>query len=496
MNPINYISALLLALFAIACNPEPTRPEYDEDALGAHISFKLLVDDDGDLVLDENSTGDNYAQNYEIRSVATLKVPVAISTKGLSQEVTATYDIDDFGDDIKYNIAPNILSFSPDKLVDTLYITPTSRWTKTIMDSTVIALATTSDPNITIGYPYGVDDNDSLTLNYGDLVFPYTFEKSEIKLLSTPNQSYDFKILFTNGLLPDELSEIDILIDKGSNIDYELVQHAIEAGDVAINYTLEINDPLDKKIDYEILFELADIEGYVPFGLTSLKVTKETENNGNNSINMARHFYDVALDAYNRLYAFLYLDYSADGNCGWRETFMHVVPVEVAKDHPNAVWNEDDNKWYHAHRIGFDSPNEGRTTNSFGFKYWFVDEYTDADLSPGFNVNPSLEFYPDGDTSLTSGTVQVMEQTLTVALGENDTQVQFDIIGEGTYQYDEGSYELYRDSIFTIHLTLGGESVELWGGTHYGSYVMKNRDLDSSEKPEEAGEYCIVPINY
>ena len=173
-----------------------------------------------------------------------------------------------------------------------------------------------------------------------------------------------------------------------------------------------------------------------------------------------------------------------------------IHPVVVGKDHPNAILYDDmgtldpaDDIYHHAFRIGFNSPNAGRTTNSLNLKRWFENEYTDEDESPGFNIPQALEFYPDNNgTSATSGVVKVVSQDLLISGKQGDGS----LVAYTLYIEGEGEYMEIRDGVFEITLELRVTNMELFGGTRLAKYkIFNTSDYDD---PIDLTEGCFQPM--
>ena len=171
------------------------------------------------------------------------------------------------------------------------------------------------------------------------------------------------------------------------------------------------------------------------------------------------------------------MDYNNDGECDWTKFNTFTYPVEVPKEHPSAVLFDDqgtadtsDDVYHHAFRVGFNSPNLGRTTNSFNLKRLFENEYGDADKSPGFNIPQALEFYPEDGTSTTKGTVRIIPQDIILS---NKTDKAYTIFLEG-----EGTYEEVSPGIFLLKFGMKLSNNELFGGTIEVPQVMYNTSND------------------
>ena len=184
---------------------------------------------------------------------------------------------------------------------------------------------------------------------------------------------------------------------------------------------------------------------------------------------------------------------SGDEVCEWQAFNAFTYPVIVDKDDDNAVLYSDngteddsDDIYHHAFRIGFNSNNIGRTTNSFNLKRWFNNESTNADVSPGFNIPEALEFYPKDGVSETEGTVLVIPQIITVSSKEGVSH-NISISGEGTYQEISAG-------LFEITLEFKATNEEVFGGTQVSYYrIYNNNSYGGNPEPIDYG--CVEPVD-
>ena len=604
---ILFIASIILS----SCSEEINRPKYQDDELGQYVRFALILDNNGSPIVDELGNGDQYVNTYHHEVFDTILIPVSMTSTSLTEEVEVTFSSTFYGDDahtVHYS-PDSVLTFGPDALYDTIELSFSERWFTDVKDSILLKIERTSNPNISIGYPFNDSINDELTIHLDAINLPITIRKPNEFEITDPNDldTFDIYLDFENGFIFNELENTTLLNENENTLDYTLKQYPFQDGDTYIHYAYIQNTPIANKFeDYSSTFSLAEIQGYTPwgrqtasvsytglepysytladdeiridgelnenvelhivfsspitesiitdledktflvatssdfdytltqlpfgvdddtityimelneslvedastkytttfalediegftkYGNTEIAVIKEQFNDGDNSVNPASIFYNFTNPTgYQQLWCHMWISYS--DKCQWRETFQLCYPVEVSEDHPNAVLHSN-GKYYHAFRFGFNSPNAGRTVNSFGLKYLFDNEYTDEDLSPGFNIPEALELFPTDGNSRLGGNVAVIEQDLTIS-SRNGESFTMSIAGEGSYYYDEGSYELYADSIFTIELNLELTSDELFGGSRVVEYRFKNRDLDNTEKPEYEPDGCFPVID-
>jgi hypothetical protein len=310
------------------------------------------------------------------------------------------------------------------------------------------------------------------------------------------DETLEFDIEFPDGFFPDELSGIELIEPGLPDFQYTLNQLPFSIDDTKITYRLTVNEPLDNDLEtYLATFMLNEIPDYHLAGNEKFTIIKPENIPRDVSLNTAAHFYDLE-DGFYRTYGELWFDFNKNDTCDWGSFNQFTFPVEVPADHPNAVLysdqgtiDPDDDIYHHAFRIGFNSPNVGRTTNSFNLKRWFDNDYTDADESPGFNIPQALEFYPDnGGTSATSGTVKVIAQDLITSGKNGDGSLNtYTISIEG-----DGEYIEISSGIFEISLELRATNNELFGGTRTATYKIFN--TPDYEEPIELSDDCFQPM--
>lgn len=495
MKSTKFIIYLFLALVSLSSCDEKNRPLYDENKYGQFVRFAMVLDNNGDPIQGEIDPSKAFATRYEHKDLTAIKIPVVLSSSTLDHDVTVGFVSQLYGDFSDYTISPSdSLTFNAQKLTDTITISFTSKWDTLTVDSLCLELTASSDDNITIGYPFGFEDNSKITIVLSDLVFPYTIPSpNSFDLTGAKDEDITFSILFSNGFLKEDLEGKELLDISNADFLYTLTQHPFQTGDKKVIYTFTVEEELDNPYKYyDCTFELSDIEGYTSFGNKEVTFAKQIENKSNNNINMARHFYDNHLDAYNRMYTLFFIDYFDKGECKWRESFAYSFPVEVSADHPNAVLHED-GKYYHAFQIGFNSHTPRLTTNSFALKYWFEDYSTMSEDSPGFNVLKAIEFYPKDGESYTEGSMSIIKQDLVISSKEKKSYT-ISIAGEGTYHYVEGSQEMYNDSIFELDFEFEVTNEELYGGTRKYQYKMMNKNPEKTEYPDSLNTGCYTSV--
>lgn len=493
-----YLLILIGIIILIGCEKQE-RPIYANE-YGQFVRFNLQVNSDGEVIetgeYNPTATNTNY---FKQKTVRTLKIPVAITSEALENEVEVYFSYDTIGSYSDFTITPNgVLKFSGTSLSDTIYIDYISRWDATGINQIILTLDAVNDEAIHLGNLNSIKQNTSLTIDLEELNLRYNFPLTNaIEILGVPEEKVLIKVEFPDGFFPGEIGSTKLILPDFHEFDYTLEQLPFDDDAQEIVYQFTLNEALDDdNATYRVGFSLAELDNYNIAGYESFSITKPENIIRDVSLNTAAHFYNKG-DALYRTYGELWFDYNMDGICAWGAFNQFTYPVVVNSDHPNAILSDDrgtldpsDDVYHHAFRIGFNSPNLGRTTNSFNLKRWFENDYSDADKSPGFNIPQALEFYPDNDgTSATSGTVKVIPQDLIITGKVGDgTYVTHTISIEG-----EGVYKEISSGIFEISLEFRATNMELFGGTRTAKYKIYN--TNSYDDPADLTEDCFMPEN-
>jgi len=399
--------------------------------------------------------------NYINTSVNTLKVPVTLTSYALENEVTVNYSVTSTSNENLFTISPvNQVSFKNNQLTDTIYINFNKRWLGA--ESIVLNLESVSDPSINIGNLNSNETNSEFTVNLEPVTTTYTFLENRIEITGEAGEQIDFTVNFPNGYLPSEIENLDIFkFLNGFN--YSIEPLDIGENSATIKYRVTLNESIENDdVLYQTIITLIDNENYTTTGNSSLQIVKPIKSDRDATINTAASFYNLS-DFYHRTYIEHWNDFNEDGECAWQPTFAFTYPIVVESTNPNAVLYSDngtedplDDIYHHAFQIGFDSPIATTTVNAFNLKRYFSNESTSRANSPGFNVTPAIEFFPENGTSTTNGSILIIPQILTIS-GTNGNSYAFAISGEGTYQeVSPGIFELKFDLNLTNDAVFGG----------------------------------------
>lgn len=456
------------------------------------VRFNFLVDNNNIPLEFPQQHGSLIPQNtYDNALLKTLKIPVTLTTSSISQPVSVTFSstLSNGLNPEDVNISPvNTVQFEGTQLTDTIFVSFTERWTPG--ESIFFKLESVSDPTINIGNINNVAVNDTFLLQLDNIEPSFSFETNRVEISGLPGEELFFNVLFPEGYLSEEIENVEIFeaLD-GFNYSLEVVNLGILS--TVITYKLTVNEDLQNDdVFYQTILTLTEGLGYNPTGNTVLQIVKPINTFRDPAVNTASNFYDVSNTFY-RTFGESWGDHNNTGTCRWFSFSAFTRPVIVDVNHPNAVLFDDmgtadptDDIYHDAFRIGFRSPtNPNVTTNSFNMKRWFSNESSNYNNSPGFDVNPALEFFPENGTSNTTGTVLVIPQFITIA-GTNGNSYSIAISGEGTYQ-DIGN------GLYEISLILNATNDQLFGGTISVEYRIYNNANYPEPEPLNNNN-CII----
>lgn len=461
---------LLMTMFVHCNNTEIIGKQVYEGE--PFVRFFLVLDNNNKPIYQEEIDNSNQAvSEYEKTTIEELKIPVALSSAPFEGEVTVDFSVTVSGNFDGYSIEPkNTLTFNKNKYIDTIYVSFSKRWeTGTTIE---FHLTNVSDKNINIGNLNEHTKNDKLNVMLSEVKTSYTLSNNRIEIEGNAGEQITFDVLFPDGFFPDEIAIEDMfVVDEGFDISIDNEPYTL--GDSKITYTITLNEDVNNEYyQYQSVIQLKEGGLYTPKGTSLLQIVKPIKTVRDKSVNPAANFYNLN-DPYYRTYGETWMDFNQDGECEWSSFNMFTYPVVVDASHPDAVLYDDkgtpdteDDIYHHAFKIGFNSPNEGRTTNSFNLKRWFSNESTDEENSPGFNITDAIEFFPDNGNSQTEGMIKIVEQYLTIA-GKSGNSYTISISGEGRYKE-------ISDGIFELDFELRAESNELFGGVRVAKYKIYN----------------------
>jgi hypothetical protein len=432
---------------------------------------------------------------YEKSNLRTLKIPVTLTTTRNVGNVTVNFETitseNISSSDFTMTPSDGILNFSNTKLTDTIFLNQNSRISDLNSGQIQLNLTSTSDSDIILGYDRDLNALNSLNIIIAPTVTTtFTFEESRTEILGLVGETVIVSVQFPDGYIASDVDGIELFSEISSDFSYGITQQSL-TNPTRVNYVLTLNETIQiDEIELKTRFALNDLLGYTANGNTNLTIIKPIITDRDNSIFTSNNFYNLS-DAFYRTYGEHWFDSNEDGICSWQTYSTFTYPVVVSADHPNAVLFDNmgtadpsDDSYHHAFRVGFNSPNDVATTNSFDLKRWFDNEASNQSNSPGFNISEALEFFPTEGTSATDGFVQVIEQDILVS-STTGTQHIIAISGNGTYSETS-------PGIFQIQLEFSATNTELFGGTRTDIYRIYN--TNSYSDPADLTEICKVPI--
>ncbi|WP_163407381.1 hypothetical protein [Flavobacterium ajazii] len=471
MNRIKILSILsAVIVFFGSCSKDDYK--LDSRSVDPFVRFNFLTTSAGvPLEYPTKNTGLIPVNTYENKSVKTLKIPVALTSATLKSPVIVNFSSTTSGDQNSYSMTPkNELLFEGNKLTDTIFVSFDKRWQD--KQTITLKLENASDPLVHIGNLNTEATNNIFTINLGEVATTYNFPVKDFTIKGEVGEKVDFKVNFPNGFIPSEIENLEIFSFL-NGFDYSLTHDDFGDNRNSITYHLTLLEDLQKDdVRYQTNITLNTTSNYTANGNTILTITKPVKSTRDVNANPASKFYDLSNSNY-LTYGVNWFDRS--GTCVWQAFNALTFPVVVTKDDPNAILysdkgttNPDDDVYHDAFKIGFRVATGTNTVNSFNLKRWFTNPSSSAANSPGFNINPALEFFPENGTSKTNGTVLVIPQFITIA-GTNGNKYNIAIEGEGTYK--EISSGLFEIS-FELKLT----NEKLFGGTVTGKYKIYNKN--------------------
>jgi hypothetical protein len=473
MNLIKTIVVFaVLGSFLSACTKDD---EASITNIQPHVRFNFLVNSNN-VPLEFPTLSANLipVNTYKNSSVKPLKIPVTLTSNTLSNTVTVAYSATSSGNNAAYSLNPaSQVSFKGNQLTDTIYVNFNERWTTN--QSITLKLESASDASVKIGNLNTVATNDTFTINLETINTLYTLPTNRLEIKGELNEKIAFKVDFPNGFIPSELENLP-LFEFLDGFDYTIAIKEIDTNRAFVMYEITLNENIQNdNVYYQTLVTLVNTGHYTTTGNTTLQIVKPIKTPRDIKANTAANFYNLS-DPFYRTFGENWNDFNGDGICQWSSFNAFTYPIIVSADSPNAILYDDrgtpttnDDIYHDAFKIGFKTPNAiTTTTNSFNLKRWFTNESTSGLNSPGFDINPALEFFPENGNSRTKGTVLVIPQYITIA-GTNGNSYSIAISGEGTYK------EL-STGLFEISFILKATNQTLFGGSVTAQYLIYNKN--------------------
>ena len=462
MKAIRCIYLLLIAVAFSSCGEDDVNAESSLEESFVRFSFKTNTGNEP-LEFPENIPAAQEKTQYEWNKRDTLKLPVTFSTPDQINEaivVDFTTDLININSsEIDIFTENDQLLFTDQQLTDTIYILPQMRYESANNRSINFEL-TKANADIHLGYPQENDRLRSFELILGKTdIVEYQLTPASINIDGELNEIVHFDVVF------DQLIDLQ----SAENLEFittDFIQSACQE-DALVEFDFDLQRinmmGLSDKITYEleVLEEIADLP-------TNLNVRLQEVNNdnfeqiGNNLLSISKdgvapvrsgdpaaNWYNAS-DILHRTYGEAWSLDDDDGICDWQSFQSFTRPVDVA-----AGSQFDNGNGYHRYKIGFrniiSNPNGDIIgTNPFNLRRFYDGPSV---LSPAYNQMESLEFFPTDDNS---GTVKVVQQTLTFITDSG--QVNIPMCGNGNYSYNaaEDRWEMFL-TLITDNSSIGGD---------------------------------------
>ncbi len=494
MKAIKTILILLLCVMTTtSCEEDDSRGFNNEN--GRFVRFFLQLDSNQEPIdFPSIELGITATQVYNKTNLKELKIPVSLTSQPLETPVTVSYSATINGLSTATLEPVDQFTFTGNQLVDTLTIKTNELWDSSSNPFIELRLTGSSDPAVQLGIPNSDVANDFLTINYNAVQLTYNLDSpSRIDITSSPVEEYLVTLDFPNGYLESDVINFDFFEIDQTNFSLDITRLPLVKDD-QISFKINVREPLtNDDLRYFAQLSINNLPNYEQTGSPTIILVRDPLTDRDKSVNTASQFYNTA-DSFYRLYGVHWFDANSSGNCTWVDFNTFTNPIIVSADDPNAVLGDDngtvdpsDDIYYHAFRIGFSSSLANRTTNPFNFKRWFTNEGSNADTSPGFNINPALEFFPENGNSTTRGTVQVIPQTIQIGTtaSNGDITAFFQLAGIGTYQE-------IAPGIFEIDLEVSLTNDRILGGTRTDSYKIYN--TSNFTDPSNLSISCSKPV--
>ncbi len=486
MTRIKTILMFALIGMLLSCSQDDSRSD-GEFNVQPFVRFNFLVNSNNvPIEFPAINSGLVPKTSYINTLLKPIKIPVTLTSPTLTEAVTVTYSITTSQDVGDFNVSPDgQLTFQGNQLTDTIFVAFEERWTEG--ESITFKLEEVSNPAIRIGNLNTEAVNDTFVLELGSIEATYSFAQNRIEIIGQTGEEVIFDVNFPNGYLASEIN-IDEMFEFLDGFDYTLIALNVGENPTSISFKLTLNENIQNDaVLYQTVITLLNTDNYSATGNTVLQIVKPITTPRDPKVNTASSFYNLS-DPLFRTYGENWGDFNSDGQCDWSSFFAFTFPIVVSADNPNAVLFDNkgttdpaDDIYHDAFKIGFGSTNATGTTNSFNLKRWFTNESISAANSPGFNISPALEFFPDNGNSSSSGIVLVIPQFITIA-GTNGNSYSIAISGEGTYQQTSAG-------LFELSFVLEATNDALFGGSVSAEYRIYN--YNSYPEPAPLTNECI-----
>lgn len=468
MKVIKNILLVVITVLFLSCEKEDDKRFIGEN--NSFVRFFLLVDsNNGVLEFPEKDGGLVATSQYLKDNLKTLKIPVAITAGNIENPIEVSFSSAVSGLS-NYTITPsNKVTFTNEKQIDTIYIKVNEKWDLNNNPDIKLSLTNSSNNAISLGIPNDNLSNKDLTINFTETDFSYSFDINRKEIEGINDESFDFKILFPNGFIADDI-ENTALFSAPSTFNYTIERKPITKED-EVDFTFKVNENLAEDTSLDTSLSLADIPNYVKGINKYLDINKpiKIDREGNPAIN----FYDLSNPFY-RLFGEYWRYNTNDMLCEWRSTSVFPKPVIVDKNNTNGFLysdngtpnDESDDIYHHQYKLGFVGNFAPVGTNPFALRNLFNGASVE---SPGFNLVEAIEFFPKDGNNQTEGIVNVVTQRIVILKSGEGTAFNIPISGTGTYKLMDATSNLWK-----IEMEILVDCTEINGEIITRNYILYN----------------------
>ena len=462
MKVIRFIYLLLILLVFSSCEDDDVNATSTLDRSFVRFSFKTNSADEP-LEFPENIPAAREKSDYEWNKRDTLKIPITLSPADkLNEEIVVNYateltnltatEVDIFPEN-------EPLLFNDQQLTDTIYVLPQERFQMENNRSIKFELLD-ANADIHLGYPQENNRLQTFELILGKTKpVAYKLTPGSINIDGQLNEKVKFDVVFDQLIDLQSVEDLEFITtdfiqsacqdEALVEFDFDLTRLDTDGITDNISYEIEIlEDITDLPTNLNVRLQEVNDDNLEQIGNNFLSISKDGVA-PDRSGDPAANWYN-ANDILHRTYGEAWQFDDDDNICDWQSFQSFTRPVDVA---PGSQF--DNGNGYHRYKIGFrniiSNPNgDVIGTNPFNLRRFYDGPSV---LSPAYNQMESLEFFP---TDSNSGTVKVVQQTLTFITDSG--QVNIPMCGNGSYNYNsaEDRWEMFL-TLITDNSSIGGD---------------------------------------
>jgi hypothetical protein len=468
----------------------------DKEALGTFrdeglnfVRFSLQLDNNNQLIRDITSVQNvREVDLYEHEFLDTIFVPVALSTAPRSAPVDISYSVTSsvpaLAGDL-YTIFPgsNSLTFAPDEQIRYVEVVFNRVWDLSEVVTLTLKLESSSDPDITLGYPRENETMDAVTIRFGgtDILNAYSLTTPSYTWPEGDSSVVDVEVVFAIpalqqeiGAMPDLLAMEPVGICNAiPDLAYTITPLPFPNRTTSITFRIQFDTDIGPEDELFYFIKLKpNIHPRYSLGAISEAVLIQSPERPRADVDAAGLFVNPT-DPFNRLFGYAWRYDENDVQCEWSPFATFTQRVTVEPDDPN-----NNGQGVHKYIVAHRGTNVG--TNPFNMRRYFSGASVS---SPAYWLEEALEFFPQ---DATSGTVRIITRNLEFIRLSDDRSIFIPMCGEGTYFFntDLNAYQLNMEVHYDQSGIGGASSV-----THYLVLFNKDIDVDLEPIPEDCRPY-------